>query len=116
MMARLNLTVYFHDCPYNHVSKHYAWGVTMNRRGRPPKPEGALAPAQWKAAQRERDRVALWVEGCSVAELTTTGLVEGLPSLIAGGQPEMLGDVLVELGRRGGVAVTARPAGRVRQG
>ncbi len=79
----------------------------MNRRGRPPKPDGALTPAQWKAAQRERGRVALWVDGVAVAGLTTTALVEGLPSLIAGDHPEMLGAVLVELGRRGGVTLTA---------
>lgn len=85
----------------------------MNRRGRPPKPEGALTPAQWKAAQRERDRVALWVGGVAVDGLTTTALVEGLPRLIAGDQPGVLGAVLAELGRRGGVTVTARVAARV---
>lgn len=83
----------------------------MNRRGRPPKPEGASTPAQWKAAQRERDRVALWVDGVAVEGLTTTALVEGLPSLIARDQPTVLGAVLVELGRRGGVSVVVRMAG-----
>ena len=87
----------------------------MNRRGRPPKPEGALTPAQWKAAQRERDRVALWVDQVAVDGLTTTALVEGLPSLIAGGQSGMLGAVLAELGRRGGVTVTAVPSGSLRK-
>ena len=86
----------------------------MNRRGRPPKPEGALTPAQWKAAQRERDRVALWVDQVAVDGLTTTALVEGLPSLIAGGQTELLGAVLAELGRRGGVTVTVLTAARAR--
>ena len=42
------------------------------------------------AAQRERDRVALWVDGVAVDGLTTTALVEGLPSLIAGDQPAVL--------------------------
>ena len=84
----------------------------MNRRGRPPKPEGALTPAKWKAAQRERDRVALWVDGVAVEELTTTALVEGLSSLIGGDQPAVLGAALVELGQRGGVFLTVRSSKR----
>ena len=56
----------------------------MNRRGRPPKPEGALTAGERKAAQRERDRLALQGdEGAGLGELTTTALVEGLPGLIA---------------------------------
>jgi hypothetical protein len=43
-------------------------------------------------------------------ELTTAALVENLASLIADERPGILGDVLKELGRRGGVTVTARPA------
>ena len=80
----------------------------MIRRGRPPKPEGAVTPAQRKAEQRERDREALLADGVAVDGLTMTALVEGLPSLVAGNQPGMLGAVLVELGRRGGVTVTVK--------
>ena len=43
-------------------------------------------------------------------ELTTSALLESLASLIAEQRAGTLGAVLVELGRRGGVTVTARPA------
>lgn len=78
----------------------------MTQRGRPPKIEGAQTPAQRKAAQRERERAALHAKGADVGELSTTALVEGLPGLIAGKHAGALGVALVELGRRGGVAVT----------
>ena len=78
----------------------------MKPRGRPPKPEGALTPAERKAAQRERDRAALSARGGVMDELTTSALVESLPRLIAGKRAGRLIAVLVELGRRGGVTVT----------
>ena len=91
---------------------------TPTRSG-PPAPGGALTPAQRKRAQRERDRAALWAPGVSLDTLTTAALLEALPGLLAGERPGTLGAVLIELGRRGGVSVTSRPAplgagGRVR--
>lgn len=82
----------------------------MAVRGRPPIPGGAMTPAQRKRIQRERDRTVLLTPGASFDELTTAALVENLSSLIADERPGLLGDVLKELGRRGGVNVTARPA------
>lgn len=78
----------------------------MNRRGRPPKPEGASTPAQRKAAQRERDRAAMRAAGTVMHELPVSALVESLPSLIARRRKARLMAVLTELGRRGGVTVT----------
>lgn len=74
-------------------------------RSGPPAPGGALTPAQ-----RERDRAALWALGVSLDTLTTAALLEALPGLLAGERPGTLGAVLIELGRRGGVSVTSRPA------
>ena len=79
-------------------------------RGRPPKPEGPATPAQRKRAQRDRDRLALWAAGVSMDELTTSALIEQIPALIRNEHPGMLGAVLVELGRRGGVSVGSRPS------
>jgi len=79
----------------------------MTKRGRPPKPEGALTPAERKAAQRERDRAAL-LKGRNVAmeDVTTGALIEGLPALMTGRRRARLAAVLMEIGRRGGVTVT----------
>ena len=79
----------------------------------------ALTPAQRKRAQRERGRTALWASGVSLDTLPASALVEALPGLLAGERPGTLGAVLAELGRRGGLTVTTRPAalgagGRVR--
>ena len=81
----------------------------MATRGRPPSASGALTAAERKAAQRERDRAALWVPGAPLDELTLSALVESLPRLIADEAPGTLGAVLVEIGRRGGVSVTVKP-------
>lgn len=81
----------------------------MNRRGRPPKPEGPLTPAERKAAQRERDRAAIQARSGAMRELTTTALAESLPGLIAAKRKGRLVAVLVELGRRGGVGIAALP-------
>ena len=43
-------------------------------------------------------------------ELTTSALIEQIQALIRDERPGTLGVVLVELGRRGGVFVTARPS------
>ena len=80
----------------------------MATRGRPPAPDGAQTPAQRKAAQRERDRAALWAPGVSIDTLPTTALVESLLRLIAEDRPGTLGAVLAEIGRRGGVTVTIK--------
>jgi len=80
-------------------------------RGRPPKPEGAATPAERKRAQRERDKVALWSAGVSFDSLTTGALIDHLAYLVANQQTGTLGPVLVELGRRGGMTVTARATG-----
>jgi len=81
------------------------------KRGRPPKPEGAATAAERKRAQRARDTAALWAAGGSIDELTTSALIEHIAKLIHDERPGTLGAVLTELGRRGGVAVTARPYG-----
>ena len=88
----------------------YSDGMRSPIRGRPPKPEGPATPAQRKRAQRARDRLALWAAGDSMDELTTSALVEQISALIRDERPGTLGAVLVELGRRGGVSVTARPS------
>ena len=105
MMACLNVTV-----PIMKPTTPQPKGAAIKRRGRPPKPEGALTDAERKAAQRERNRVAIHIHGAAAEALTTTALVEGLPGLIAGDLPGLLGVVLVELGRRGGLAVIAKKA------
>ena len=79
-------------------------------QARPHKPAAAATSAQRKRAQRARDRLALWAVGASMDELTTSALVEQIPALIRDDRPGMLGAVLVELGRRGGVLVSARPS------
>jgi hypothetical protein len=70
----------------------------------------ALTPAERKRAQRKRDRAALFTPGASIDTMPTSGLLEALPSLLDGEWPGILGAVLRELGRRGGVTVTARSA------
>lgn len=82
----------------------------MASPGRPINESGAQSAAQRKAAQRARDRAALWVVGGLLDGLTTAALVECLPSLIAGQSVGTLGVVLKEIGRRGGLTVTTRPA------
>lgn len=82
----------------------------MATQGRPISESGAQTVAQRKAAQRARDRAGLWAVGGLLDGLTTTALVECLPSLIAERSVGTLGAVLKEIGRRGGLTVTARPA------
>ena len=72
------------------------------------KVSGAMSAAQRKAAQRARDRAALWAVGGLLDGLTTAALVECLPSLIAGQSVGTLGAVLKEIGRRGGLTITTR--------
>ncbi len=70
-------------------------------RGRPPKPEGALTPAERKRAQRDRDRATLY--GTAVIDtMTLDGLLAGVQHALAEGQVATLATVLKELGRRGG--------------
>ena len=88
----------------------YSDGMRSSIRGRPPKPEEPATPAQRKRAQRARDRLALWAADVSMDELTTSALIEQIPALIRDERPGTLGAVLVELGRRGGVFVKARPS------
>ena len=82
----------------------------MNRRGRPPKLEGELTPAERKAAQRDRDRAAMRDAGCAaIGELSTSALVEGLPEMIAIRGDALFGAVLIELSRRGGLTLRLSP-------
>ena len=83
---------------------------------RPINPQGAMTPAERKAAQRERDRARVQASRPAVDQMPTGGLAEALPRLIASRRRGALAAVLVELGRRGGVAITIQPAtaGRVK--
>ncbi len=65
--------------------------------------------AQRKRDQRRRDRAALYLDDGPLDAIRTTVLVEALPVLI-GAAPHALASVLTELGRRGGVTVTAQVA------
>lgn len=78
-------------------------------RGRPPKAEGALTTAQRKAAQRQRDHEAIWGDD-GLAEASTAGLQAAVGHCVTGAYCDRLGLVLIELGRRGGLRVTTRPA------
>ena len=69
-----------------------------------------MTAGQRKRAQRERDRATLWAPGASLDTLPTTALLEALPGLLGTDRPGTLGAVLIELGRRGGLSVTSRPA------
>ncbi|MDE2396269.1 MAG: hypothetical protein KGM91_12600 [Burkholderiales bacterium] len=69
-----------------------------------------MTPAERKRAQRQRDRATLFAPGASLDTMPTSGLLDALPGLLGGDRPGTLGEVLRELGRRGGVTVTARPA------
>jgi len=68
-----------------------------------------MTPADRKRAQRERDLAALWAPGVSFDELTLGALVEQIAGLIRDERPGTLAQVLVEIGRRGGVSVRASP-------
>lgn len=67
--------------------------------------------AERKREQRRRDRAALLDTEVALAEslrsMTAGGLVELLQRVA--GRPELLALVLVELGRRGGLQITATP-------
>lgn len=65
-----------------------------------------LTPAERKRAQRKRYWAAL-MAGEPLAGLTLAALLKALPALVAGKHQSTLALVLVELGRRGGVTVTA---------
>jgi hypothetical protein len=90
------------------VTVTYNIAMTLPR-GRPPKAEGALTPANRKRAQRARDLAALWAPGGMLDGLTLSALVEKIPTLIREQRSGTLSEVLVEIGRRGGVVVRARP-------
>jgi hypothetical protein len=64
------------------------------------------SPAERKRAQRQRAVDAV-ESGEKLDDVSTMGLIDRLSALIAG-QHERLGDVLLELGRRGGVALRRR--------
>ena len=78
-------------------------------RGRPPKAERAQTAAQRKAAQRQRDHMAIWSDE-GLAEASTAGLQAAVGHCITGAYITRLALVLAELGRRGGLRVTTRPA------
>ena len=77
-----------------------------------------LSPAQRKRAQRRRDRAALLDGDVPIDAVKTWALVEALPALLGAATPLTLAQVLCELGRRGGVTVTAAttPPARGRRG
>ncbi len=66
-----------------------------------------LSPAQRKRAQRRRDRAALLGGDVPIGAVKTSALIESLPLLLGIDAPLILAQVLCELGRRGGVTVTA---------
>ena len=68
-------------------------------------------PVQRKRDQRQRDRAALFGADVPLEAVKTSALAEALPTLLAADAPLTLARVLCELGRRGGVTVTASPAG-----
>jgi hypothetical protein len=74
-----------------------------------PADDGPKSAAQRKREQRQRDWRHLTTSGVSIDEASTSALVESINRLIADAMPGILGAVLTELGRRGGVAVTTRP-------
>lgn len=83
--------------------------VQPRRRGRPRKPGGALTPAERKQAQRLRDHNTIY--GSMVIDtVTTDGLPTAVRHALAEGRTATLTAVLKELGRRGGLVVTARPS------
>lgn len=64
------------------------------RRGRPAKPDGAQTPAQRKAAQRERERLAFATYSADELErVGTAALAAELGRLVAAGRPALAGAV-----------------------
>lgn len=99
------------------AGKRRSGSTASGKPGRPPiNPQGAMTPAERKAAQRERDRARVQAPRPAVDQMPTSGLTEALPGLIASRRRGALAAVLVEMGRRGGVTVTINPAtdGRVK--
>ena len=75
---------------------------------RQPSPTGPKTPAQRKAAQRQRDRLAAWGD-TPLAEVTGAALLEALGTCLTGKYPERSIRLLTELFRRLGVNVTVTP-------
>lgn len=86
--------------------------ATPPRRGRPPAATSPKPAAERKRDQRQRDQRLVLTSGASLDEATLTALVESIPRLLADDYPASLGEVLKELGRRGGLTVTWRTSGR----
>jgi len=64
------------------------------RRGRPTKPNGAQTPAQRKAAQRERERLAfVTYQRGELERVGTAALAAELGRLVADGRPALAGAV-----------------------
>ncbi len=76
---------------------------------RPPSPTSPKTPAQRKADQRQRDRLAAWGD-TPLAEVTGAALLDALGACLTGRYPERAGRLLLELGRRARVSVTVTSA------
>lgn len=73
----------------------------------------SASAAERKRAQRRRDRdsaaAALRGDAGAFADARTAALLSLVPELIESGRRLTLAELLIELGRRGGVTVTATP-------
>jgi hypothetical protein len=76
---------------------------------RPPSTTSPKTPAQRKADQRQRDRLAAWGD-TPLADATTAALLDALCACPTGKCPERSARLLAELFRRLGVIVTVTPA------
>ena len=75
---------------------------------RPTGTTGPKTPAQRKADQRGRDRLAAWGD-TPLAEVTGAALLAALGTCLTGKYPERSSHLLTELFRRLGVIVTVTP-------
>ena len=71
-----------------------------------PSSNGPKTAAQRKTDQRERDRLAAWGDA-PLGDATATALLNVLAACLTGRYPERAGRLLVELGHRARVNVTA---------
>jgi len=72
---------------------------------RPASPNGPKTPAERKAEQRARDRVAAWSDS-PLTDLTHEALLAALGACMVGSYPTRARLLLAEAARRAGVAVT----------
>ena len=72
------------------------------------RPLGATGPksaAERKAAQRQRDRLAVWSDA-PLSDATNEALLSALGACLTTAYPERAGRLLAEVARRAGVNVT----------